>query len=781
MKNLQKILLLFIVLFPYVSFAGNISNINKYARFLDGSDLVNFNPSTSDVTVTATTVTGYAWGENASWINLQPTLGGVDNDGSGNLSGYAWGENTGWINFDPTNGGVTIDCNGDFSGYAWSERRGWLVFNCSSDSSCGSLSHKVSTTWTFSCPVSSFQCNDGIDNDGDGKIDFSTDPGCSSATDNNETDEGGGGNPGGGGVQPQCSDNKDNDLDALVDRFDHACHTDGDPTNTNSYSPLINSENARPVLLLTGASSLSLTVGSSFTDPGATAFDAEDGSLTFKIVKTGVVNTGVVGNYVLTYSVFDSKGLSAIPVVRIVKVISNTLPPPPDDKNTPPVINLVGFPVIVIHQGTSFVEPGFTAFDTEDGDITSFVLISDPVDSNKIGSYIVTYRVTDSEGFSDIVTRIVDVVTKDIPLPPPGDLPPPDDGVPNVPPPEERPGGENVFFPPGPVPDFIAPLVPLVDETASKGFAILGLLLALLSTFTSVLGMTGKASEILLLPARIWSWLLSFFGLRKRYRPWGTVYDSLTKQPLDPAYVTLLDMEGKEIATSITDIDGRYGFLAPAGTYTLKAQKTNYVFPSQKLAGKNNDELYTNLYFGEKIELNEKEGIVARNIPMDAVNFDWNEFAKKEHKMMHIYSRFDPILTRLSDVFFYVGLVVSIFAFYVLPAPYNTVIFVLYMVMLVLRILGLRPRFNGRVIDHQTGKPLSFGIIRVKSPELAAYGQAEIAKRVVDALGRYYLLVPIGKYQITIEKKNDDGSYSHVFTSPVFNARKGIINKTFKI
>lgn len=32
------------------------------------------------------------------------------------------------------------------------------------------------------------QCSDGLDNDGDGKIDFPDDPGCSDASDNNETD-----------------------------------------------------------------------------------------------------------------------------------------------------------------------------------------------------------------------------------------------------------------------------------------------------------------------------------------------------------------------------------------------------------------------------------------------------------------------------------------------------------------------------------------------------------------------------------------------------------------
>jgi len=48
-------------------------------------------------------------------------------------------------------------------------------------------------------------CNDTIDNDGDGKIDFPMDPGCTSAGDPDETDV------------PQCSDTLDNDGDGAFD------------------------------------------------------------------------------------------------------------------------------------------------------------------------------------------------------------------------------------------------------------------------------------------------------------------------------------------------------------------------------------------------------------------------------------------------------------------------------------------------------------------------------------------------------------------------------------
>ncbi|MBA2346716.1 MAG: hypothetical protein H0V81_00335 [Solirubrobacterales bacterium] len=59
-------------------------------------------------------------------------------------------------------------------------------------------------------PPATPQCSDGVDNDGDGKIDFPNDPGCSSASDNSEADSG-------SGAIAQCSDGKDNDGDGKID------------------------------------------------------------------------------------------------------------------------------------------------------------------------------------------------------------------------------------------------------------------------------------------------------------------------------------------------------------------------------------------------------------------------------------------------------------------------------------------------------------------------------------------------------------------------------------
>ena len=58
----------------------------------------------------------------------------------------------------------------------------------------------------------------------------------------------------------------------------------------------------------------------------------------------------------------------------------------------------------------------------------------------------------------------------------------------------------------------------------------------------------------------------------------------------------------------------------------------------------------------------------------------------------------------------------------------------------------------------------------------------EISHKITDKYGRYFCLVPKGKYYIKIEKKNSDASYSLVFKSEIIDASKnGIIKENFKI
>jgi hypothetical protein len=68
------------------------------------------------------------------------------------------------------------------------------------------------------------ECNDGIDNDGDGFVDYPFEPGCYDATDGEELDD----CPSGPGC-PQCSNGIDDDGDGDVDGADPGCTRASDP------------------------------------------------------------------------------------------------------------------------------------------------------------------------------------------------------------------------------------------------------------------------------------------------------------------------------------------------------------------------------------------------------------------------------------------------------------------------------------------------------------------------------------------------------------------------
>jgi hypothetical protein len=287
----------------------------------------------------------------------------------------------------------------------------------------------------------------------------------------------------------------------------------------------------------------------------------------------------------------------------------------------------------------------------------------------------------------------------------------------------------------------------------------------------------GILAELFLLPFRLWTWLLILLGFKKRSRPWGTVYNSVTKQPVDPAYVMLMDMQGNEVATSITDINGRYGFSVAPGTYKIVANKTNFTFPSTKLAGHNVDELYSSLYFGEAIVVKEEGEIIAKNIPMDQQNFDWNEFAKDEQHRLSYYRHSDLVIARVANVFFWLGFAISAISLIASHTVYNAAIFLIYIIIFGVRHYSPQFKTKGAITDALSDQPLPFAILHVLS---AATGQ-EITHKVADRLGNYYCLVPNGTYNVVIDRKNPDAGYTKIPVPEPVVVRGGTLQQSFTV
>ena len=64
----------------------------------------------------------------------------------------------------------------------------------------------------------------------------------------------------------------------------------------------------------------------------------------------------------------------------------------------PPIITLLGDDLINLYVGDSHTDAGATALDNVDGDITENIRIVNPVDTNMVGTYTITYNVSDTAG-----------------------------------------------------------------------------------------------------------------------------------------------------------------------------------------------------------------------------------------------------------------------------------------------------------------------------------------------------------------------------------------------
>ncbi|MDB4465759.1 DUF5011 domain-containing protein, partial [Akkermansiaceae bacterium] len=158
-----------------------------------------------------------------------------------------------------------------------------------------------------------------------------------------------------------------------------------------------------PEITLTGFDEVTLMVGQSYDEPGATVSDNYDTDLSAEIDASNV-DTSVVGTYTVTYNVTDSNSNVAQQVTRTVKVVDTTSP----------VITLTGDALVTIPLGGTYQELGATVSDNYDTEL-AVTIDSSTIDTSVVAPYMVTYNVTDDSGNMGTATRMVNVV--DITLP----------------------------------------------------------------------------------------------------------------------------------------------------------------------------------------------------------------------------------------------------------------------------------------------------------------------------------------------------------------------------
>ncbi|MBC2205769.1 immunoglobulin-like domain-containing protein [Listeria booriae] len=195
-----------------------------------------------------------------------------------------------------------------------------------------------------------------------------------------------------------------NDVDTSAVGTYHVTYsvTDSDGNTTTKTITVTVTSNDAPVIT---ASDKTLKKGGSF-DPmaGVSASDTEDGNVTDKVTVTANdVDTSAVGTYHVTYSVTDSDGNTTTKTITVT-VTSNDAPVIVASDQT-------------IKKGKAFdVMAGVSASDLEDGDVTGGITVTaNDVDTNTVGTYHVTYSVTDSDGNTTTKTITVTITSNDAP------------------------------------------------------------------------------------------------------------------------------------------------------------------------------------------------------------------------------------------------------------------------------------------------------------------------------------------------------------------------------
>lgn len=157
-----------------------------------------------------------------------------------------------------------------------------------------------------------------------------------------------------------------------------------------------------PNLSLKGDKNIVLEFSNQYNEDGYNA-SLLGKDYTKKVKLKSNINYDKLGDYTIEYIIQNKLGTRNKKLKRNIKIIDTESP----------VITLIGSDLLLdLHQ--QYIEPGYSAIDNYDGDITSKIEIESNLDINKEGRYKILYRITDTSGNEAKVERNINVILKNI-------------------------------------------------------------------------------------------------------------------------------------------------------------------------------------------------------------------------------------------------------------------------------------------------------------------------------------------------------------------------------
>jgi chitodextrinase len=309
--------------------------------------------------------------------------------------------------------------------------------------------------------------------------------------------------------------------------------------------------------------------------------------------------------------------------------------------------------------------------------------------------------------------------------------------------------------------------VPGVKETTSVAIPVIAVAAAASAIVLTV------AFDLVPLLQYLFTSPALFFWRRKR-KTFGVVYNAYSKIPLDLAIVRLYRVSDTAriqdhdrtqkglttpaiqsgsyrveepktglIRTKVTDKQGRFHFLIQPGTYRLVVTKAGFVFPSQYLLLKKEEEAFLDVYHGEAIHVTAQDAVITPNIPLDPVV---NEHRHEPGRIiwMRRFRRAQQ-WTAIAGNILAMGVLLVQPSF--LTLALSGIQIIVY--LLIRRLVSPRkPKSWGIVYDKDTGRPLKNAVVRIFEPRYHKL----LETSVTDGVGRYTFLLGPSSYESRYEK-----------------------------